>query len=133
LSEDAQKRPWDNANGVQILLQAQESGMLEPLMAQLRKDYDRAGVLFPFQGKDVLELGVDDLFAGLKEHMYRLLMEYFDQYLNLMYAVDIPERDFSTLQLTDAVDAAGQLTVMVITREWHKLQLRQRFGGADKS
>lgn len=114
-------------DALNTLQQAQRSGMLQPLMEQLQKDYQRAGLEYPLKGRNVSEMGLAELFSLIKEHMYRLLMESFEQHLTLMYAVDVPERNFGGIKPEDAVDAADHLTGMVLAREWQKIQMRRRF------
>ena len=53
-------------------------------------------------------------------------MERFDLYLNLMYAADVPEREFKGVQVTDAVDVATQVTFLLLKREWKKIEFRTR-------
>ena len=53
-------------------------------------------------------------------------MERFDQYLNLMYAIDVPEREFKGINVTDAVEVATQVTFLLLRREWKKIEFRTR-------
>ncbi|MDM9630373.1 hypothetical protein [Robiginitalea aurantiaca] len=133
MSENSKTSPEGLEDALNILEKARESGMLQRLMEQLRKDYERAGLHYPLGERMVTEMDLSEVFSVLKEHMYRLLMESFDQHLTLMYAMDVPERDFSSIEPADAVDAAGHLTRMVLNREWQKLQLRKRFDGAGEA
>ena len=114
--------------GLRILAHARETGLLSSLMAQVRKDYGRAGLDFPIRESDMADKALPELLSSLRDNLYRLLMERFDQYLNLMYAIDLPERAFRQVQPTDAVEVAGQLADLVLRREWQKIAFRQRFG-----
>lgn len=120
-----------SAEGLQVLQQARNSRLLGSLMLQLQKDYGRAGLDFPILEKYLLAEDVPEIFASLKEGVYRLLMEHFDQYLNLMYAVDLPEREFQGIDPGDAVEAAHQLTGLILKREWQKIQWRRNYPGSD--
>jgi hypothetical protein len=117
-------------DGLRILAHARETGSLPSLIAQLRKDYGRAGLDFPFRESQIADEALADLLTTLRDDLYRLLMERFDHYLNLMYAIDLPERAFRQVQPTDAVEVAGQLADLILEREWQKIQFRRRFGGA---
>jgi hypothetical protein len=44
-----------------------------------------------------------------------------------MYAVDVPEREFRTLQVTDAVEVAGQVVLVLLRREWQKVWSRATY------
>ena len=108
-----------------LLASARKSGRLHELTGQLGKDFLRAGLPpFPATGDREGEPTDADLARLLQERLYRLLMENFDGYLNLMYAVDVPQRIFRELRITDAVEVARQMTAVVIAREWQKVQLR---------
>jgi hypothetical protein len=104
--------------------------MLHLLIGQIQKDYLRAGVPDPFGGKKADAFSLPELFAALREHMYLLLMESFDQHLTLMYAADVPERAYRGLEATDAVEAAGHLTGIILKREWEKVKWRNRYDGS---
>lgn len=101
------------------------------LLFQLQKDYERANLDF-FLPLDEGPGNISpvELVQGLRESLYRLLMERFDQYLNLMYAADVPEREFRSLSASDPVDAAAQVAEILLRREWQKVSLRSRFGAS---
>ena len=109
-----------------LLEYARESGRLDLLSSQLQKDFERANVSFPFQIFEAAEPDSRELFQALRESLYVLLMEHFDQYLNLMYAVDVPEREFKSVEGTDAVEVATQVTFILLKREWKKIEYRSR-------
>ena len=109
-----------------LLEYARESGRLDLLYSQLKKDFERANVSFPSQIFEAAEPDSRELFQALRESLYVLLMENFDQYLNLMYAVDVPEREFKSVQGADAVEVATQVTFILLKREWKKIEYRTR-------
>lgn len=113
-------------DAVHLLDHAGKSGRLNLLLSQLQKDYERANIAFPFQETDLPEPDNDRIVQGLRENLYFLLMERFDQYLNLMYAADVPERDFKGIQVTDAVEVATQVAFLLLKREWKKIEFRSR-------
>lgn len=120
-----------SAGGLQVLQQARNSGLLDILILQLQKDYGRAGLDFSIPEKYLLAEDIPEIFSTFKESIYLLLMEHFDQYLNLMYAVDLPERDFQGIDPADAVEAAHQLSGLILKREWQKIQWRRNYPGSD--
>ena len=111
-----------------LLAYAGELGLRETLLAQVRKDFQRASVPFPRVGLAREGEATDQQWVrSLQESLYRLLMENFDGYLNLMYAADVPEREFRTLQVTDAVEVAGQVVLLLLRREWQKVWSRANY------
>lgn len=111
-----------------LLAYAGELGLRHALLAQVRKDFERASVPLPIAGATPEAEATDRQWVrGLQESLYRLLMENFDGYLNLMYAADVPEREFRGLQVTDAVDVAGQVVLLLLRREWQKVWIRATY------
>lgn len=111
-----------------LLAYAGELGLRASLLAQVRKDFERASVPLPKGGSSSEGEATDpEWVQGLQESLYRLLMEDFDGYLNLMYAADIPEREFRTLEVTDAVDVARQVALLLLRREWQKVWSRATY------
>ena len=103
-----------------LLGEATQKGLYPELLAQLQKDFERANIGVDFStGK-----GPEALVAFLHEKIYFLVMERFKDYLSLLYIVDVPERAFKALPLTDVVDAAGDMVYLILQREWQKVQLR---------
>ena len=120
------RRDFDTAEA--LLAYAGELGLREALLAQVRKDFERASVPFPKIGPSHGGGPADrEWVQGLQESLYRLLMEDFDGYLNLMYAADIPEREFRSLEVTDAVDVARQVALLLLRREWQKVWSRATY------
>jgi len=109
-----------------LLEYARKSGRLPLLLSQLKKDYERANIPFPLQQLQVGDMETGEVLQSLRESLYVLLMERFDQYLNLMYAADVSEREFKAVQVTDVVEVASQVTFMLLKREWKKIEFRSR-------
>jgi hypothetical protein len=113
-------------NAYDLLQKARSTGKLDLLLSQLQKDFARANVSFPLQTPEAVDSDSGEILQALRESLYVLLMEHFDQYLNLMYAVDVPEREFKGIQGTDAVEVATQVASILLKREWKKIELRSR-------
>lgn len=116
---------------LELLNQAYDAGKLNLLLAQLQKDYDRSNLSFPLVlAKEGDRISTEYFLELLRENLYFLLMERFDQYLNLMYSADVPERDFRGIEPTDAVEVAQQVAFLLLRREWQKVCMRDRYGSA---
>ena len=114
------------SNAYDLLKKARNSGKLDLLLSQLQKDFGRANVPFPLQIPGAVDSDPGEVLQSLRESLYVLLMEHFDQYLNLMYAADVPEGDFKGVQATDAVEVASQVAFILLKREWKKIEFRSR-------
>lgn len=107
-----------------VLLKARETGLYEKLVAQLQKDFALANIQWVISGTSTNA----ELCSAVKEKIYRLMMEDFNAYLNVMYVVDIPESSFKKIAATDVVAVAGEVAFMVLSRELQKVTLKQAYG-----
>lgn len=125
----------DFRDGESLLEYAGDLGLRQQLLAQLEKDFLRAGLDRPFVARvDGKPLSDPAILESLRISVYRLLMERFEAYLNLMYAADVPESDFQDIRLDDSVVAATDISLILLRREWKKVWLRATYagGGADQ-
>ena len=125
----------DCCDSQSLLEYAASLGLRKNLLVQVEKDFLRAGLDPPFAAWSQGGLPSDHaILEALHVSIYRLLMERFEAYLTLMYAVDIPETDFRDIRLEDAVVAARDITLLLLRREWKKVWTRATYsaGGADQ-
>ncbi|WP_190811067.1 hypothetical protein [Flagellimonas sp. S3867] len=108
---------------LEILQSAREELLYNKLLQQIKKDFTLANVelkLFdgmePTQLKDVLH-----------EKIYFLLLEKFQQYLNLLYIIDIPEKELKKIRSLDAVDASSEVCFLILKREWQKVWFKNKY------
>lgn len=121
------KEAFDDSKA--LLANAGAQGLYTDLLLQLGRDFARAGLdLHPGDLQTGGEPSPETLVQILRERIYRLLLEDFEGYLNLMYAADVPEREFRNLALTDAVEVADQIVYILLVREWKKVCYRKSSG-----
>ena len=120
---DAQEKLPEFENSLSLLEGATAKMLYKALILQLSKDFTRANISSSFD----VEMVPEELITALKERLYLLLMENFEDYLNLMYLVDVPESAFKNLELTDAVEVAEQLSFLILRREWQKVWLKAHY------
>ena len=105
---------------LELLRDSEALGHYTALLGQLQKDFDRANVAFGFTA----DTRPETVYASLHEKMYQLIMERFRDYLNVLYFVDIPERSFRQVPLTDPVEVAAAVSYLILKREWQKIQMK---------
>lgn len=110
-------------NSTQLLQKAEENRLYRKLVAQLRKDFGLANVAFDI----VRDIAPNDLKTELHEKIYYLIMERFPEYLNLLYVIDVPEKAFGEIQVTDVVEVAEQVSFLILKREMQKVWLKARY------
>jgi hypothetical protein len=107
------------------LLSSLAEGEYARLLAQLIKDFNRSNVAIDLR----VELRPDQMRSILREKMYLLMMKAFDDYLSLMYVIDIPEKSFRGLRVTDRVEVADQVVFIILKRELQKIRFKAGSAG----
>lgn len=106
-----------------ILLQyAKEEKLYQKLIRQLQKDFTLANIGIAV-GTDIAPV---DLNSLVHEKVYQLLMERFSEYLHLLYVIDVPEKAFKDIHVTDAVEVAEQVAFLIFKRELEKVWLKTK-------
>ena len=106
-----------------LLETASAQSLYLKLVQQLIKDFELANISHDFRE----DIGPEELQRVLKEKLYVLLLEEFPEYLNLMYIIDVPEKAFQQIEVTDVVEVAEQLTFLILRREWQKVWLKSNY------
>ncbi|SIQ22024.1 hypothetical protein [Maribacter ulvicola] len=110
-------------NSEQLIQAALGNSLFSELKQQVEKDFVLANI--PLQIPEILDHS--DFIALIREKVYYLMMEHFAEYLNLMYIIDIPESAFHNIEITDTVDVADQITLLILKREYKKVWYRNRY------
>lgn len=113
----------DFSNTIKLLQYTKDNALFNKLHRQLRKDFVLANITFEIES----DIAINDLKDWLHEKIYLLLMERFDSYLNLLYIIDIPEKAFKEIIVTDAVEVSQQVSLLVLKRELQKVLSKERY------
>tara|TARA_R110002033_G_scaffold79931_3_gene131010 strand:+ start:36904 stop:37257 length:354 start_codon:yes stop_codon:yes gene_type:complete len=100
-----------------------EENLYEKLVQQLVKDFGLANITidFPYQ------VSPKNLKTILHQKVYRLIMEQFAEYLNLLYIVDVSEKAVKEIEATDVVEIADEVSFLILKREFQKVWLKQKY------
>lgn len=106
-----------------LITQAEEESLYFKLIEQINKDFNLANEsidipasILPFEFKE-----------RVFEKIYFLLNHKFAEYLNLLYIIDVPEKDIKSLQGNDFVKLAEDVTFLILKREWQKVWFRKYY------
>tara|TARA_R110000796_G_scaffold37722_4_gene95411 strand:+ start:326749 stop:327102 length:354 start_codon:yes stop_codon:yes gene_type:complete len=93
------------------------------LVAQLVKDFGLANIAIdlPFQ------VSPKNLKTILHQKIYRLILERFAEYLNLLYIIDVSEKAIKEINATDVVEIADEVSFLILKREFQKVWLKQKY------
>lgn len=111
-------------NSNDVLVYARETHLLTKLLQQLQKDFLKVGSKIEFE----IENHNERLTQDLKEEIYRLLLERFNDYLSLLYFIDVPENKFTNVDGNDAVEVSGQVAFLILKREFQKIWYKKEYG-----
>ncbi|MEH6680550.1 MAG: hypothetical protein V7724_08385 [Sediminicola sp.] len=110
-------------NSSKLLETATAENLYGELVSQLLKDFGLANILMDIPK----ETGPEALKKRLHEKVYMLIMEKFAEYLNLLYIIDVPEREVKAIKSLDVVEIAEQVTFLILKREWQKVWFRSQY------
>lgn len=106
-----------------LLSEAQKEQLYSKLVEQVNKDFTLANESVDFDSNVTpitLKLGVQD-------KVYSLIQYKFAEYLNLLYIIDVPEKEIKSLNGSDLAELAEQVTFLILKREWQKVWFRNRY------
>jgi len=99
-----------------------EALFMERTARQIEKDFGSAGLELQLSPQS--EWHFENLRAALLPHIEALMRESFEQLLNLLYRIDLPEQRIA--QAADGEEPLGQaITSLVIQRELMKVLVRE--------
>lgn len=106
-----------------LITQAEEENLYFKLIEQINKDFGLANEsieiptnILPFEFKNK----VQDKILFLIQHK-------FAEYLNLLYIIDVPEKEIKNLDGSDLENLAEQVAFLVLKREWQKVWFRKYY------
>ncbi len=93
------------------------------LIEQLNKDFQLANVSGSFGLKATPVQLKKELFAVL----LNLITNQYDDYLNLLYRIDVPESELTKLKNHNLTTSLEEITFLVLKREYQKVWFKHNF------
>ena len=106
-----------------VFVEAQELNLHQKLVQQLNKDLLLANINLQFD-EDVLPSSLKLL---LHETIYKLIQEKFTNYLNLLYIIDVSEKQIKQLDGSDILQLSENVAFLILKREWQKVFLKNKY------
>jgi hypothetical protein len=106
-----------------LIKEANALSLYKKLILQLNKDFLLANVDLDFH-EDVLPSSLKLL---LHETVYKLIQEKFTEYLNLLYIIDVPEKDVKALNGEDVLKLSEDVSFLILKREWQKVWFKNKY------
>ena len=108
-------------NNQELLNEIEATSLYQDLVNQLNKDFEIIGTAVNFSETE----NPQDLWSFLQEVIATLLEKHFDVFLNLLYRIDIDERQIKTIINQMAADTEQQIAFVILKREWKKVWFRK--------
>lgn len=105
-----------------LLSKAQKESLYQKLIEQLNKDFILANQIIELKP----ESSPFALKMELQNRVYKLIQDKFSEYLNLLYIIDVPEKEIKSITSVDLVEIAEQISFLILKREWQKVWFRNR-------
>ena len=106
-----------------LIEDAQSLDLYKKLILQLNKDLLLANIDLDFH-EDILPSSLKLL---LHETVYKLIHEKFTDYLNLLYIIDVPEKQVKALDGEDTLKLSEAVSFLILKREWQKVWFRNQY------
>ncbi|MDB9961377.1 hypothetical protein OAD62_04700 [Oceanihabitans sp.] len=103
-----------------LIQEAQKLQLYHKLIQQLNKDFLFANIDLDFD-EDILPTSLKYL---LHETIFKLIQEKFSDFLNLLYIIDVPERQVKEIDGSDTLKLAEAISFLILKREWQKVWFR---------
>ncbi len=92
------------------------------LIQQLNKDF----LLTNLNTKFDLESTPADLMKSLQSVLLHLITDQYDDYLNLLYRIDVAEKDLLKIKGEQVATIIEQISFVILKREYQKVWFRNR-------
>lgn len=106
-----------------LLSEAQKEQLYTKLVEQLNKDFALANEAVEWE----IAIAPIDLKLGLQDKIYTLIQHKFSEYLNLLYIIDVSEKEIRALNGSDIAELSEQVAFLILKREWQKVWFRNRY------
>jgi hypothetical protein len=110
-------------NPSDITLQAVQNNLYFELIVQLNKDLALSSIQKEFKNDIFPEFLVEELVGCLID----LINNSFQDYLNLLYRVDVSENEVRKLAGLTQEDLAISVAYLILKREWRKVFFRNKY------
>jgi len=106
-----------------LIGEANKLNLYKKLIEQLNKDFLLANITIDFH-EDVLPTSLKLI---LQETIYNLIQNKFTEYLNLLYIIDVSEKQIKQLDGEDTLQLSEQVSFLILKREWQKVWYRNMY------
>jgi len=107
---------------LQLINQIQKEDLLIKLILQINKDASLVGLDFCLSEKST----PNTIVNNLQKLLIDLINNNFSDYLNLLYRVDIPEKELIRLQSLEIEILTEKVAILILRKEWQKVWFKSK-------
>jgi len=109
-------------NSLELLNIVESENLFQNLILQLNKDFQLSNLGESFE----LSITPTQLKEQLSKIILKLLTNNYDDYLNFLYRVDVPEKELLTVKSNNLEATINQVTFLILKREYQKVWFKNR-------
>lgn len=112
----------NNQNALQLVYEIQQKNLLVALIQQLNKDFMSVGIDFDLPEDST----PDKIVASLQFSLLDLIKKDFNRYVNLLYRIDIPEKQLKEIQEVEIEIISKKVAMLILRKEWQKVFFKSK-------
>ncbi len=116
-------KEFNSISVLKLLDEVSDANLYPKLLIQVQKDFNRAGIPYNIDP----DIAPKNLIATINNVLIDKLQNAFNEYLNLLYAVDVSEKEVRNFESEKVDDIAVYVTYLILKREWQKVWLKNKF------
>ena len=110
-------------NTSELIVAISTDEIISAMIQQLNKDFQLCNLRIAFK----LDLLPSELFKKLSQDILVLITNQYDDYLNLLYRIDISETELLQLKNSNSEQTSDQITFLILKRVYQKVWLKRYF------
>ena len=109
-------------NSIELLQGIESENLVAKLIMQLNKDFYLANISEKFEQS----VSINNLKSNLVRIIKTLLTTSYDDYLNLMYRIDISEKELLKIKYNEIDKIVEQIVFLILKREYQKVWFKSK-------
>ena len=110
-------------NIVQLIDQVQKENLLIKLVQQINKDASLVGLDFYLNENSTPQ----NIVLNLQNLLIDLINKNFSDYINLLYRIDVPEKEIIKLQGLKISVLTEKVAILILRKEWQKVCFKSKY------
>ncbi|MCF6168437.1 hypothetical protein [Lutibacter sp.] len=112
-----------NLETLELLDKVIDENLYQNLIIQLNKDFQLSNLNESFE----LSSEPNQLKKTLATILLKLITKQYDDYLNLLYRIDVSEKELLTVSSNNLDVTVEQITYIILKREYQKVWFKNKF------